>query len=53
MDRTLSVLLDYDTMNLIYQKLQQTDISDEDLKKIRTSFLLSQISYGETGAFYG
>ena len=52
MDRIFSVLLDRDTMDLIYQKLQETDMSDEDLKKIRSSFLLSQLSYGVKGAFY-
>jgi hypothetical protein len=51
-DRTFSVLLDHDTMDLIYQKLLQSDINDSDLKRIRSSFLLSQLSYGVKGAFY-
>ncbi len=51
--KTYSVLLSYDDMNLIYQKLQQSDIDVKNLKKVETSFRLAQLSYGFQGGFYG
>ena len=50
--KVFSILMTYDDMNLVYEKLQQSDISDEDLKRIEVSFRVAQISYGNTGAFY-
>ena len=50
--RTYSVLLSYNDMNLIYQKLQQSDIDDKSLKKVERSFRIAQLSYGVQGAFY-
>ena len=47
-----SVLMSYDDMNLVYTKLQQSDIDDKDLKRLESCFRLSQISYGNVGAFY-
>jgi len=50
--KTFSVWMTYDDMNLVCQKLQQSDISDEDLKRIEIAFRLAQLSYGNPGAFY-
>lgn len=50
--KVFSVRMTYDDMNLVYQKLQQSDISDEDLKRIEVSLRVAQISYGNPGAFY-
>jgi hypothetical protein len=50
--KIFSVWMTYDDMNLIYQKLQQSNISDEDLRRIEVAFRLSQLSYGNSGAFY-
>lgn len=47
-----SILMSYDDMNLVYEKLQQSDIDDKDLKRLESSFRLAQISYGNVGAFY-
>ena len=51
--KIFSVMMSYDDMNLVYQKLQQSDISDKDLKRIESSLRLAQLSYGNSGAFYG
>ena len=50
--KVFSVWMTYEDMNLVYQKLQQSDISDKDLNRIESSLRLAQLSYGNPGAFY-